>query len=134
MYTCISIYKHIRVYYYKYLKTGYSSFCASVLLIKIDLKLVKSRMFCIILNINSSSYAFRTITNQNNAKYSYGSSYFTKYSDSKCKQSICLLYGLYPTFNVLNCINLLFTKVLSMFRRWKEAKVQGQQCLTLNCF
>ena len=56
------------------LKAGYSPFCASVLLItKVDYwisKLCKFRMFCIFLNINTSSYLFKSIANQNSVKFS----------------------------------------------------------------
>jgi hypothetical protein len=52
-------------------------------------------MFRIFLNINSiSSYSFRSIANQNGVRYSDSTSYFKKYSSSKCKQTVCLHYGL----------------------------------------
>ena len=51
-------------------------------------------MFRIFLNINSISYSFRSIANQNGVKYSDSTSYFKKYSSSKCKQTVCLHYGL----------------------------------------
>ena len=42
--------------------------------------LPKFRMFRIFLNINSISYSFRSIANQNGVRYSYSTSYFKKYS------------------------------------------------------
>ena len=52
-------------------------------------------MFRIFLNINRSiSYSFRSIANQNGVRYSDSTSYFKKYSSSKCKQTVCLHYGL----------------------------------------
>ena len=51
-------------------------------------------MFRIFLNINSISYSFRSIANQNGVRYSDSTSYFKKYSSSKCKQTVCLHYGL----------------------------------------
>jgi hypothetical protein len=56
--------------------------------------LPKFRMFRIFLNINSISYSFRSIANQNGVRYSDSTSYFKKYSSSKCKQTVCLHYGL----------------------------------------
>ena len=56
--------------------------------------LPKFRMFRIFLNINSISYSFRGIANQNGVRYSDSTSYFKKYSSSKCKQTVCLHYGL----------------------------------------
>ena len=49
-------------------------------------------MFQIFLNINSISLYF--IANQNGVRYSDSTSYFKKYSSSKCKQTVCLHYGL----------------------------------------
>jgi hypothetical protein len=57
------------------------------------------RMFRIFLNINSISYSFRSIANQNGVRYSDSTSYFRKYSSSKCNQTICLHYGLDFHFN-----------------------------------
>jgi hypothetical protein len=51
-------------------------------------------------NINSISYSFRSIANQNGVKYSDSTSYF-KYSSSKCKQTVSLHYGLDFHFNIL---------------------------------
>ena len=34
------------------------------------------------------------MTNQNGVRYSDSTSYFKKYSSSKCKQTVCLHYGL----------------------------------------
>jgi hypothetical protein len=56
--------------------------------------LPKFRMFRIFLNTNSISYSFRSIANQNGVRYSECTSYFKKYSSSKCKQTVCLHYGL----------------------------------------
>jgi hypothetical protein len=53
--------------------------------------------FRIFLNINSISYSFRSIANQNGVRYSDSTSYFKKYSSSKCKQTVCLHYGLDST-------------------------------------
>ena len=53
-----------------------------------------SNRFRIFRNINSISYSFRSIANQNGVKYSDSTSYFKKYSSSKCKQTVCLHYGL----------------------------------------
>jgi hypothetical protein len=50
-------------------------------------------MFRIFLNINSISYSFRSIANQNGVRYSDSTSYFKKYSSSKCRQTVCLHYG-----------------------------------------
>ena len=61
-----------------------------------DLKLLKFRMFLIYLHVNSSSYSFRTIAIQKNVKYSECFRYFKQNSDSRCKQSVCSHYGLYP--------------------------------------
>ena len=86
-------------------KEGYNGFCALVLLVTlgrlIDSKLQKFRMFLIFLNINFSSYSFRTLANQNSGKYSDCSWYFKKYSHSQCKQSVCLHHGLYPTLSIM---------------------------------
>ena len=60
----------------------------------------KFRMFRIFMNINSISYSFRSIANQNGVRYSDSTSYFKKYSSSKCKQTVCLHYGLDFHFNV----------------------------------
>jgi hypothetical protein len=57
-------------------------------------------MFRIFLNINSISYSFRSIANQNGVRYSDSTSYFKKYSSSKYKQTVCLHYGLDFHFNV----------------------------------
>jgi transcriptional regulator GlxA family with amidase domain len=46
----------------------------------------------IFLNINSFSYSFRSIANQNGVTYSDSTSYLKKYSSSKCKQTVCLHY------------------------------------------
>jgi hypothetical protein len=56
--------------------------------------LPKFRMFRISLNINSISYSFRSIANQHGVRYSDSTSYFKKYSSSKCKQVVCIHYGL----------------------------------------
>jgi hypothetical protein len=56
--------------------------------------LPKFRMFRIFLNINTISYSFRIIANQNSVRYSDSISYFKKYSSSKCKQTVWLHYGL----------------------------------------
>ena len=56
-------------------------------------------MFRIFLNINSISYSFRSIANQNGVRYSDSTSYFKKYSSSKCKQTVCLHYGRDSPFN-----------------------------------
>jgi hypothetical protein len=59
--------------------------------------LPKFRMFRIFLNINSISYSFRSIANQmvlDGLRYSDSTSYFKKFSSSKCKQTVCLHYGL----------------------------------------
>jgi hypothetical protein len=57
-----------------------SLFCASVLLITmwgpLMWTLPKFRMFRIFLNINSISYSFRSIANQNGVRYSDSTSYF----------------------------------------------------------
>ena len=45
------------------------------------------------------SYSFRSIANQNGVRYSDSTSYFKKYSNSKCKQTVCLHYGLDFPFN-----------------------------------
>jgi hypothetical protein len=58
------------------------------------------RLFRIFLNINSISYSFRSIANQNSVRYSDSTSYFKKYSSSKCKQTVCLHYGLDFHFKV----------------------------------
>jgi hypothetical protein len=85
------------------LKWKSSPFCASVLLITmwgpLTWTLPKFRMFRISLNINSISYSFRSIANQNGVRYSDSTSYFKKYSSSKCKQTVCLHYGLDFHFN-----------------------------------
>ena len=39
------------------------------------------------------------MANQNGVRYSDSTSYFTKYSSSKCKQTVCLHYGLDFHFN-----------------------------------
>ena len=83
---------------------GLKSDLWSVLLITmsrpLDLKSLKFGMFLIFLNINSSSYSFQTIASQ----YSEYFWYFEKYSDRRCKQSICLHYGVYPPFAYFNII------------------------------
>ena len=38
------------------------------------------------------SYSFRSIANQNDVRYSDSTSYFKKYSSSKCKQTVCSHY------------------------------------------
>ena len=85
------------------LKEKSSPLCASVLLITMRGPLMwtlpKFRMFRIFLNINSISYSFRSIANQNGVRYSDSTSYFKKYSSSKCKQTVCLHYGLDFPFN-----------------------------------
>ena len=79
-------------------KRGESGFCASVLLKEmcrlLDLKLLKFSVFLILLNINYRSYAFRTIANHISVIDFDCSRYFEKYSDSKCKQSVCFYYVL----------------------------------------
>jgi hypothetical protein len=81
------------------LKWKSSPFCALVLLITMwgppMWTLPKFRMFQIFVNINSISYSFRSIEDQNGVyRYSDSTSYFKKYSSSKCKQTVCLHYGL----------------------------------------
>jgi hypothetical protein len=49
-------------------------------------------MFRIFLNINSISYSFRSIANKNGVRYSDSTSYFKKYSSSKCKQTVCFIH------------------------------------------
>jgi hypothetical protein len=79
----------------KKLKWKSSPFCASVLLITMWGPLMWTLpKFRIFLNINSISYSFRSIANQNGVRYSDSTSYFKKYSSSKCKQTVCLHYGL----------------------------------------
>ena len=48
----------------------------------------------------SISYSFRSIANQNGVRYSDSTSYFKKYSSSKCKQTVCLHYRLDFHFNI----------------------------------
>jgi hypothetical protein len=85
------------------LKWKSSPFCASVLLITMWGPLMWTlstfRMFRIFQNINSITYSFRSIANQNGVRYSDSTSYFKKYSSSKCKQTVCLHYGLDFHFN-----------------------------------
>ena len=45
-------------------------------------------------------FIFRSIANQNGVRYSDSTSYFKKYSSSKCKQTVCLHYGLDFHFNI----------------------------------
>ena len=44
-------------------------------------------------------YSFRSIANQNSVRYSDSTSYFKKYSSSKCKQTVCLHTDLTSTLN-----------------------------------
>jgi hypothetical protein len=87
------IVRGLRYYISHILKCKSSPFCASVLLITmwgpLMWTLPKFRMFQIFLNINSISYSFRSIVNQNGVRYSDSTSYC-----SKCKQTVCLHYGL----------------------------------------
>jgi hypothetical protein len=87
------------------LKGKSSPFCASVLRITmwgpLMWTLPKFRMFRIFFNINPISYSFRIIANQNGVRYSDSTSYFKKYSSSKCKQTVCLHYGLDFPFNYI---------------------------------
>jgi hypothetical protein len=96
----------------KLLKGKSSPFCASVLLITmwgpLMWTLPKFRMFRIFLNINSISYSFRSIANQNCVRYSDSTSYFKKYSSSKCKQTVCLHYGLDFPFNKFFTSDILY--------------------------
>jgi hypothetical protein len=43
---------------------------------------------------NFSEHKLYFIANQNGVRYSDSTSYFKKYSSSKCKQTVCLHYGL----------------------------------------
>jgi hypothetical protein len=82
--------------------------------------LPKFRMF---LNINSISYSLRSIANQNGVRYSDHTSYFKKYSSSKCKQTVCLHYGLDFHFN--------FTiKWLMVRTTGRESLIKSHQKLT----
>jgi hypothetical protein len=69
--------------------------------------LPKFRMFPIFLNINSISYSFRSIANQNGVRYSDSTSYFKKYSSSKCKRTVCLHYGLWWNSDFVMILMLL---------------------------
>jgi hypothetical protein len=75
-------------------------------------------MFRIFLNLNSISYSFRSIANQNSVRYSDSTSYFKKYSSSKCKQTVCLHYGLDFHFNIFletfSGMVLLFQAAMAM--------------------
>jgi hypothetical protein len=62
--------------------------------------LPKFRMFRIILNINSISYSFWSIANRSGVRYSDSTSYFKKYSSSKCKQTVCLHTDLTSTLRL----------------------------------
>jgi hypothetical protein len=98
------------------LKWKSSPFCASVLLITmwgpLMWKLPKFRMFRIFLNINSISYSFRSIANQNSVRYSDSTSYFKKYSSSKCKPTVCLHYGLDFHFNLFIYLTYIYLTYL----------------------
>ena len=50
-------------------------------------------------NVSNFSYSFRSIANQTGVRYSNSTSYFKKYSSSKCKQTVCLHYGVDLHFN-----------------------------------
>jgi hypothetical protein len=82
----------------EYLKWKSSPFCASVLLITMCMRTLRilSCKHCPNFEffINSISYSFRSIAHQNGVRYSDSTSYFKKYSSSKCKQTVCLHYGL----------------------------------------
>ena len=78
----------------EYLKWKSSPFCASVLLITMCMRTLRTlsckhypNFECFEFFINSISYSFRSIANQNGVRYSDSTSYFKKYSSSKCKQT-----------------------------------------------
>jgi hypothetical protein len=72
-------------------------------------------MFRIFLNINFISYSFRSIlANQNGIRYSDSTSYFKKYSSSKCKQTVCLHTDLTSTLRN-NCTVFLFFATYFIF-------------------
>ena len=68
------------------------------------------------LNINSFSYSFTSIENQNGVRYSDSTSYFKKYSSSKCKQTVCLHYGLDFPFKEVTVTDCFKTK-----QTWRRA-------------
>ena len=64
----------------------------------LDINIAKFRIFWTVSDLKLSFYSFTNITNQNSVRYSVSISYFTKYSSSRCKQSVCLHYELDGTF------------------------------------
>jgi hypothetical protein len=79
-------------------------------------------MFRIFLNINSISYSFRSIANQNGVRYSDSTSYCKKYSSSKCKQTVCLHYALdfhfniyFPTINIHSYLQYSYSYIFNIY-------------------
>ena len=76
--------------------------CAPLLLASVKVE-VKS-----VLRIGSAHNNVRTLY----VRYSDSTSYFKKYSSSKCKQTVCLHYGLDFHFKTLATRESMFVKIL----------------------
>ena len=96
-------------------------------------------MFRIFLNTNSISYSFRSIANQNGVRYSDSTSYFKKYSGSKCKRTVCLHYGLDFPFKKFNTIGnarwwAKAGAIQKIFGKYDDGEASCKQFLIRICY